>query len=527
MKTIKLIRVSLLMFAVLLTLAACGATPPGTPVADLPTVAPTVAASLTPTDTPAPVPSATPTPTATSTPTPTATDTPTPTATPVPKVTIDGVGEVTQLEAGLFEKALSDYRHAYSLDADQPVSLVRETVRGLSGTTVDVATTPDGVPLMITNAETGEWQIATLRPIAELRNVAIAAPLKYQFLRQPAYAEMIVQNANKALITEDLSTSNVFRNFDRSTWQSVLDNWDGIQAELDAGNVPSGFRYDWGPSRAVVDFAREHGMSIKAQCLLFGSDQTDSVLNAGFSPEQLRKIKEFTVKTTILQYKGQIQEWDVADEAFSSIKYMEWNGDYGFWFRNLGGEQAIIDVAYWVKEADPSTKLVLTEDHVMEETFGNLQPDLNTSLFRFLERVRAEGIPIDGVDIENNLWIYNPPRKEYMTGILSRIAGLGFYISTPETTVIVSSEYPIWYETPATPIKVDDTLQAQADLYRITLEAYLEAGANAFGFGDISDNYSWYMYHGGTADAMVLDKANRPKLAYYVVLRTLFSYVSN
>lgn len=128
MKTITLTIAVFPILLVLLAVVACGAAPTGTSVAALPSATLAVAPSLTPTATPTPLPSATPTATATFTPTPTATDTPTPTDTPVPKVTIDGVGEVTQLEAGLFEEALSDYRHAYSLDAGQPVSLVRETV---------------------------------------------------------------------------------------------------------------------------------------------------------------------------------------------------------------------------------------------------------------------------------------------------------------------------------------------------------------------------------------------------------------
>ena len=201
------------------------------------------------------------------------------------------------------------------------------------------------------------------------------------------------------------------------------------------------------------------------------------------------------------------------------------NGIYSFWFTNLGGKQVIIDVARWAKQADPSIKLVLAEDHVMENRFYDLQPKLNISLFDFLRRVKAENIPIDGVAIENNLWIYNPPDKAYMISILKQISDLGFYNATPETTVITSLDYPIWEGKVATPITVDDPLMAQAVLYQTVLEAYLEVGTNSFGFGDMADDFSWYTYMPGNAEATVFDQNNNPKPAYYALLKTLFNYV--
>ena len=415
-----------------------------------------------------------------------------------------------------------------------------QSISGLNGKQYEIATThldPDpnqkgealegDYPLMF-KMEKGEWEKAAFRSLADAGNISLAAPIKNQYLDKPGYAEIIKQNVNKVLITEDLSTLNVFRNFDRDTWQKVLDNWDEIKKQLDDGVVPSGYDYDWNSSKTVIDFAKKNNMAIKAQCLLFASDLPDAIFKSNFTPEQLSKILEFTVKVKILQYKGQIQEWDVSDEALMNIVYMNADGNelYGFWFRNLGGEQAIIDVASWAKQADPSIKLVLTEDHVMEQKFGNLQPHLNKDLFNFLKRVKQENVPIDGVDIENNLWIYNPPEKAYMKQTLKQIADLGFYIATSEATITTSEKHPTWYEQPAPPIKVTDPLKAQAALYQATLEAYLESGANGFGFGDLSDQYSWLVQYHGDASAMVLDSSNNPKLAYYAISRTILSYVT-
>lgn len=418
--------------------------------------------------------------------------------------------------------------------------LIVLTARNLPATThYDEADTPLIVGHQGSNQE-WIWAKATIRPLADVRGMSISAPLQYEFIGDPNYMELITPNINKIQINGGLDIRDVFANFTPDTWQTVLDNWASIKKQLDDGVVPGGFDYNWQPSAVLVDFAKQHNMPIRVQHLLLGQDAPDSVLKSNlgpnnlgisiesrFGPTQLSRILEYAVKIRVLQYKGQILEWDAADEAFVAIENVQGNGMYGFWFRHLGGEQAVVNVARWARQADPSAKLVLVEDHLMEKVFSDLQPALNDRLFTFLRRAKAEKIPIDGVDCENNLWIYSPPTKAYVKQILKQISDLGFYNATPESTVIAGRDYPIWWEEPAKPIEVDDPQIAQAVLYQTLLEAYLEAGTNSFGFGDLSDAYSWYRWAGAAgsrADGMILDRSNRPKPAYYALMKTLFTY---
>jgi endo-1,4-beta-xylanase len=459
------------------------------------------------------------------------------TDTVIPKVAIEGVGDVSQPEAALFDQAMKDYRNAFSLDTNQPLTLTTASIQDVKDGKVMMAliNTQDGtlMPVMMRKAG-ASWERVTIRALADMKDITIAAPLKPQYFDKPGYTEMIAENANRATLTEGIDSNVVFQNFTSDTWRSMLQNWEQVKTQLDQGVVPSGYDYNWVPSQQAVEVAKQHNMTIIAQHLLWPDDVPDSIWKSGFTKDELAKILEFTVKTKVLQYKGQIQEWEAEAEGVVAIKYVNVQDDYharaGFWYRNLGGKDGtdvMLDVGRWAKQADPDVELRVVEDKIMELKFGTLQPDLGRKFFNLLERIKAENVPIDGVGLVNNFWIYSPPTEQHMIEVLQKIQSMGFRIATPETTVIISLDYPIWYENPPVqPIKVDNPLQAQADLYKSALQAYLKSGANDFGFGDISDQYSWYVYQGGTADAMIIDKSNRPKPAYYAVLGALYGYVA-
>lgn len=396
-------------------------------------------------------------------------------------------------------------------------------------------------PLIIAQqGPSGEWlwAKASLRPLAVVKNVAMSAPLQIQLFHDPEYIKLVTPNVTQVFFPDGLAIREVFAFFSHDTWQAILDNWGTTKKQLDAGVVPGGFDYNWEPSKTLVDYARQHDLPIRVQHLLLGLDAPDAILKSplvhpevaiesSFTPAQLAKILEFTVKVRVLQYKGQMEQWDSSDEALACIENVQGNGMNGFWFRYVGREQLLIDVARWAKQADPSIRLTIVEDHLLEAKFSDLQPALDARLFRFLERVKAEKVPITGVGNEGNLWVYGPPDKAYMLRKLRQISALGFENTAPEATVIPGSEYPIWWEPPVTPIEVTDPLIAQATLYQTLMEVYLEAGSNLFGLGDLSDAYSWFRYAGEAgkkADAMVFDDANKPKPAYYALMKTLFKY---
>ena len=93
--------------------------------------------------------------------------------------------------------------------------------------------------------------------------------------------------------------------------------------------------------------------------------------------------------------------------------------------------------------------------------------------------------------VENNLWIYDPPKLDEMISILRRIQAMGFEIGGSEATVATSDTSPDWvYQDKMRDVK-DKTI-AQGDVYGDILSAYLAVGAKEWGFGSPSDRTEYF-----------------------------------
>jgi len=216
--------------------------------------------------------------------------------------------------------------------------------------------------------------------------------------------------------------------------------------------------------------------------------------------------------------KEQVEEWSIEGEQVVADINKVGNDKYGFWVREVGLVDATEIVARALKKADPSAKLIITEDHLMDERFANEQPTLRRHFFAFLDELQKRNVPLDGVGIENNAWIHNPPSMEFMQQILNEIKKRGLYIANSETGVLMTEEYP-WYE------RVKKTREVAPEIiHRDIAEAYIQAGAKGIGFGNAEDKWSFWQYSNIDGQDSLFDKNGQPKPAFYEVLKVIYKY---
>lgn len=383
-------------------------------------------------------------------------------------------------------------------------------------------------PLLV--KQDGQWQEAGLRFFAEASGLEMTAPLSYAYVINPSFPQkLLLNNVTQVTASYGMGAYCVFNGFTDDDWRRVLDNWDDVEAQMDEGKIPEGYPYQWTKADAVVDFAVQHNLKIRGAGLLRSSpdDIPMSILHGDFSREELEKLMEFMIKTRVLRYRGKITIWDGADESASTMAFPQeslWN----YWYNKMGGREIVAKSFIWIHEADPNAKIIFVDIIVTKERFFQLS-HVNQEFFGLLKYLQSQDVPIDGVDIESNMWIYNPVREEYMAKQLAKIQDMGLDIYPPETTVFLSEVYPVWG--PPYPKQVtltDNKLVAQAKLYDIVLRAHLDVGALGFGLGDLTDDFSWFKYDGHPdANAMVFDEYHQPKLAYFVLLKTFYEYVEN
>jgi endo-1,4-beta-xylanase len=448
--------------------------------------------------------------------------TPTITPTPAPENLAD---------AKDLSKWVDDFVHAYGgkvtvngaeMDASQLTEEIRKSseaftqVKEIKGVKYSFLVA-SGVPLAISTSNE-QWRKVLGKDLAGALNMDFVMPILYSEISSDPKNVEILENVTKVTMTNELAMNVAYGIFTTQDWKNILNDWDNIKKGLDEGKVPNNLPYNWKQADVVFKFVEDHNLKIRIQHLLDGGDALpDSIYNGGFTKEELKKIIEFTTTTTVLRYRGKVDEWDVEDELVAGS-----NSDdkYGFWQKKVGLVDAVEIVAGIVDKLDPNASIIITEDHMLDKQFAREQPYLRDNLFKFISELQARGVPLDGVDIENNQWIHNPPDVEYMKQILEKIKSKNLYISSGETSVLMVDVYP-WYETVQN-VGTSPPEKIHADVAR----AYIETGARGIGFGDVADKWSFWNYSGlQDANPSLFDDNGKPKPAYYEVLKVLYEHL--
>jgi GH35 family endo-1,4-beta-xylanase len=502
----KFIAVSVLVISLLIT--SCGAGQPATPsVSPTPTVAPT------------------PTPTFSATLPATPTTTPTVTPTPAP----ENLADANDLHVWI-----DDYVHAYGgkvtvngveRDANQLLAAVktnpgsyieRKTIKG-SETSFFIV---NGVPLAIQNGLS--WRSILARDLSDAVNAQFAMPVIFgQLIETDPYNPDFIntlKNANVLTIISDLNFDTVFQTETTADWKSVLRNWPSYKAQLDAGQIPSDIPCWWWGADQDIKFANENHMRVRAGSLVYSPAVPNSIRNGGFTKAELVKLLELMASIELIKYKGVISEWDAGGELVIS----QYSTDiYGFWSQNVGILDATRVSASIIRKYSPQTKITIGDDHELEERFYTQQPDLSIRFMKFAKTLHQEGL-IDRVLIENNLWIYDLPKQEYMEKFLRQIQAEGIEVAAPEINVFPTREFPFFPGYRQAYDIVDDPLKAQAEGYRRVVQAYLDVGANDIGLGDVGDVTSSTNYLAPGSNTTLFDTQWKPKMGWYEILKVMY-----
>jgi endo-1,4-beta-xylanase len=249
---------------------------------------------------------------------------------------------------------------------------------------------------------------------------------------------------------------------------------------------------------------------------------------ASFAEQQTRidtTLKNF-ITASINRYKDKVHAWDVVNEPFddngelrsgnSASDAFYW-GDY-LGDRNAGknlltnGDSMIAKAFRYARAADPSAKLFLN-DYAHETNSRKMD-----SLIALVKRLRAKGVPIDGVGLQlhmtylvSNANIDNALMKMTQLGLLVKITELDISVNlgdqnNPETANFV-----------LTPTM----LPQQAAKYKYVVESYFRNVPEAQRYGitvwGVGDTDSWLRnrlpYH--TKDYPLLwDEGYNKKEAY-------------
>jgi endo-1,4-beta-xylanase len=256
---------------------------------------------------------------------------------------------------------------------------------------------------------------------------------------------------------------------------------------------PQSGTYSFNGADTVVALAAQNGMKVHGHVLVWHNQQPAWITSATQTRASLLAALKEHIETVVGRYAGKIATWDVANETIAD----DGSGlRKTFWINVIGPD--VIDSAFtWAHRRDPSAKLFLN-DYNVEGV--NRKSD---SLFALATRLKAAGIPIDGVGLQAHFQFgNNVPTLAQMTANLARFAAAGFDIRFTELDVRLADG--------------TDNLAGQATIYGNTMSACrAQPRCHALTVWGITDKYSWIPgTFPGFGRALPFDAAYAPKPAY-------------
>ncbi|MFI6761598.1 endo-1,4-beta-xylanase [Micromonospora sp. NPDC050417] len=302
--------------------------------------------------------------------------------------------------------------------------------------------------------------------------------------------------------------------FSSVTAENVM-KWESLE--------PTRGTYNWAPADELIAYAKQNNQRVRGHVLVWHNQLpgwlTTGVADGSIDTAELRDILRNHITTVVKHFKGKIWQWDVVNEAVSD----PWDNPpalhyKGFWAQHLGPGY-VADAFRWARAADPNALLFYNDYNIEAFGSGNPADDKTQFVYDMVKRLRATGVPIDGVGSQGHLGTqYGNYDTLQVADALERFGDLG--LATAFTEVDVRSQM-----TPGVQAgdsnEINPRLQASAANFSVLLQAcLLSRHCLSFTVWGFTDRHSWvpgWFANPPEGLATLYDENYQPKRAYQTV----------
>lgn len=319
--------------------------------------------------------------------------------------------------------------------------------------------------------------VTSLRELASSQGRFIGVAAVPELLKDPDYRQLLADEFN--MVTPETAMK-----------------WEIIH--------PQPNQYDFSLGDQLVDFARQHNMSVRGHVLVWDLQIPRWVTQAERTRSEWVNILCVHIKTVVGHYKGVIYAWDVVNEGVNDDGTLR----NTFWMERIGPEY--IAMAFqWTRETDPSARLFYNDNG------GEGLNPKSQAIYTLAQEMIQQSIPIDGVGLQLHTDLYQSPPSSDLAANIQRLTDLGLEVHITEMDVRLQNS------TEPEPVK----LAAQAEVYRQAISTCLVfTRCRAFITWGLTDRYSWIPGWTGNPDAPLLfDSNGAPKPAYKAVREAFFN----
>ena len=268
--------------------------------------------------------------------------------------------------------------------------------------------------------------------------------------------------------------------------------------------------YDFSLADQYVAFGERHNMFIVGHTLVWHQQTPqwvfqDSSGNPVSRDTLLARLRDH-IQAVVGRYRGRIKGWDVVNEALNddgSMRQTPW--------LTIIGQDYVQQAFRFAHAADPDAELYYN-DYSLENA-----PKRNGAV-ALVQRLKADGVPIAGVGLQNHDQMYWPtPAQEDSTIAAFAALGVQVNISELDIDVLTAGQNPY-------PDSLPSSMQQALALRYTQLFAVFLRHKDAIGrvtFWGVSDGDSWlnnWPTPGRTNYPLLFDRQHRPKPAFDAVI---------
>ena len=245
---------------------------------------------------------------------------------------------------------------------------------------------------------------------------------------------------------------------------------------------PSENIYNWIESDQLADYCTTNSKRLHGHTLIWHQQLPIWMRNFQGSKTDWENMMREHIFQIVKHFKGKVTSWDVVNEAFNDDGTLR----NSIWKMNIGS--SYIEKAFrYAREADPNAKLFYNDYSVV------LNPIKRKAILSFLNNLRANGVPIDGIGIQ--MHIFNGfPENIDISSAMDDIWKDDYLVHISELDISMNPLSKQMHEA------TQSELSRQADKYLYVFKAYdripdkYKFGITIWGIGD-SDSWIRYFYN--------------------------------
>ena len=296
----------------------------------------------------------------------------------------------------------------------------------------------------------------------------------------------------------------------------ILQNFNSITAENDMKPQPTEPRqgqFNFNNADRIANFCRENGIRLRGHCLMWHAQigewiYKDAAGNLLPKEEMFRRMRDH-IHTVVGRYKDIVYAWDVVNEAMTDDKNAEDPYRQSPMYQ-IDGDEFIAKAFQYAREADPNALLFYND-------YNETDPVKSRRIFEMVKKMKANGVPIDGIGMQGHYNIYGPKEDE-IDAAITLYKQVVSHIHVTELDVRANEEMGGQLRFSQEGMEVSDSLkQHLADQYaRIfrALRKHKDVIDNVT-FWNLSDRDSWL---GARNYPLLFDSDYQPKQAYQTVM---------